>query len=101
MKLTKRAVDALQPNGARYFVWDEAASGFGIRVEASGHKTFVCRYRANGIRRQYTIGRYGIITAEEARAEAHRVLRSATLGEDLSAARQEEREAIRISELVD
>ena len=35
-KLTKRAVDALQPKEKDYFVWDSEIIGFGLRVMCSG-----------------------------------------------------------------
>lgn len=101
MKISKRNVDALRPTGRRYTAWDEALPGFGVRVEAGGSKTFICRYRSSGIRRQYTIGRYGVLTAEEARAEARRVLGAVALGDDPSSVRQNERGAMRFSDLFD
>jgi hypothetical protein len=33
--LTKRIVDAAQPNRERYHVWDSELSGFGLRVAMS------------------------------------------------------------------
>ena len=101
MKITKRNVDALKLAGRRYAVWDEALPGFGVRVEVKGSKTFICRYRSSGIRRQYTIGRYGVLTTEEARAEARRILGAVALGNDPSSARQSQRAAVRFCDLVD
>ena len=101
MKITKRTADLLAPKGKRYFIWDCEVRGFGVRVDTSGRKTFICRYRASGIRRQYTLGRFGILTADQARLEARRVLGAAVLGNDPSGSRREERAAIRVRELVD
>ncbi len=85
-KLSKRAVDAAMPETARYIVWDSDLAGFGLRVEPSGHKTFVARYRAGGGRigvlRQTMIGRYGTVTPDEARAAARRLLGAAASGAD-------------------
>jgi len=44
--LTKTVVEKAATTGKRYHVWDGKLSGFGLRVEASGTKTFVIRYRA-------------------------------------------------------
>ena len=41
-KITKRAVDALQPDEDRdVFAWDNELRGFGVRVKPSGVKTFL------------------------------------------------------------
>lgn len=44
-KLTKRQIEALQPDTKDYFVWDAELSGFGIRVFPTGRKQFVMQYR--------------------------------------------------------
>jgi len=101
MKISKRSVDALAPKGERYFVWDEALSGFGIRVGAKGRKTYICRYRNGNIRRQVKLGNAGTLTAEEARDAAKKVLASVTLGEDPAAERDAKRQAVTLTELVE
>lgn len=101
MKISKRSVDALAPKGERYFVWDEAISGFGIRVGANGRMTFVCRYRNGNIRRQVKLGNVGTMTAEEAREAAKKVLANVTLGEDPAAERDAKRKALTLSKLVE
>ena len=99
MRLSKRTVDALAPKDQRYTEWCDALPGFGVRVEASGRKTFVCRYRQNRVRRQYTIGPAHVITAEEARREARRVMAASRLGKDLAADRSAARKAPTIAAL--
>jgi integrase len=101
MNLNKRTVDSLEPKSKRYFIWDGSLKGFGIRVEPTGRKTFLCRYRAAGARRQYLLGTFGAVTAEEARSEARRVLSSSALGKDLAQSRYEARRALRFGELVE
>ncbi|WP_419909127.1 Arm DNA-binding domain-containing protein [Hoeflea sp.] len=99
MKLSKRNVSALPLRDGRYFVWDDELSGFGLRVEESGRKTFLCRYRKNGVRRQYTLGRYGNITPDEARTAAKRIIGAVAFGKDPSNARNLERCAISFNDL--
>ena len=54
--------------------------GFGVRVTSTGVKSYVLTH---GIRRQReTIGRVGVITLQDARNEAKRILAEYTLGKD-------------------
>src|SRR5664279_1435122 len=68
-KLTKRAVDALMPpEKGQTFLWDSELRGFGVRAIPSGLKTFIFQYRnAEGRSRRIVVGRYGVLTVEQAR----------------------------------
>ena len=71
MKITKRAVDALTPPAKGYaLVWDDEIKGFGLRVTSSGVKSFILQKRINRKDHRITLGRYGEITAEQARKDA-------------------------------
>ena len=48
LRLTKTVVDSAQASGKRYMLWDSELAGFAVRIEASGTKSFVIRYRAEG-----------------------------------------------------
>jgi integrase len=103
--LTKDTIKGLAPEDARYIVWDGALKGFGLRVEPSGVKTFLVRYRAgggrNGTRRQLTIGRYGVLTPEQARGAAKAALANVALGQDPQAERAEQRKIGTVADLCD
>jgi hypothetical protein len=100
--LTKRSVDAAAKKDKRYYVWDSALPGFGVRIETSGAKTFIVRYRAEGggrtaAQRFITVGRYGTLIAEAARKQAKMLLGGVAKGEDPADERRAKRAEMRIS----
>lgn len=104
--LTKAAIDGAEIKARRYHIWDGVMAGFGVRIEASGRKTFILRYRSNGggrtaPKRFMTIGSYGVLTVVEARKQAQRLLGAVALGADPAADRQADRKEMRMSELID
>lgn len=79
LTLTKRSIDAAKYDGSsRDIRWDGAdgISGFGLRVYPSGKKSFVLQYRKPGLRscRFTTLGKYGVLTLDQARKKARRFL---------------------------
>ena len=66
-KLTKRTVDAIAPRAKSFLVFDDDVRGFALRVQPSGEKTFLMRYRFGGADRKLGLGRYGDLTPDEAR----------------------------------
>jgi integrase len=99
VKLTKRTVDASQPEAERYILWDSVLKGFGLRVEASGTKAFLVRYRIAGRKRFVTIGRFGQLTPEQARGLTQETLASVRHGHDPADERRKERAALLVSDL--
>jgi len=109
-KLTKRIVDALKaPKPSKVgvkvretFVWDRELRGFGVQVMPSGLKSFVIQYRtAEGRLRRSVIGRFGLMTVEEARDLAHEKLVAVSKGVDPVAAEAEDTGRITVAELCD
>ena len=93
VKLTKRAVEALKPDpsGKPYDMRDEDVSGFLVRVEASGRKTFFLDYRLAGRRNRFKLGTYPAVSADGARELAKVAAGDVAKGIDLQARKKAER----------
>ena len=109
-RLTKRVVDALKvPNPAKVgvkvresFAWDRELRGFGVQVMPSGLKSFVVQYRtAEGRTRRLVIGRYGLMTVEEARVIAHEKLVAVSKGVDPAALVEPDGSTTTVGEICD
>jgi integrase len=99
-RLTKRAVDGARAAKGELFLWDDELPGLGLRVKPSGAKSFLVQYRnANGRSRRLTIGRYGVLTTEEARKQARLALAEVTKGSDPAESKKLARGAMTIEEL--
>jgi hypothetical protein len=87
-KITKTLVEALKPSkdgfkGSSQFVWDNELRGFGVTVGQQGTKSFVVQYRSpSGQSRRKVIGRFGLMTVEEARRNARVMLGEVAKGAD-------------------
>ena len=81
--ISKRMVEALEVEQDTIF-WDRELSGFGVRAYASGKKVYIVQARAKGKSRRVTIGRHGVLTAEQARQRAAQTITRIKAGEDLS-----------------
>jgi len=100
-KITKRTVDAAEPRGRDYFLWCDEFPGFGLRVFASGRRSYLVRYRSAGRSRRVTTGLHGALTAEEARREAKALLGQVARGEGPAEERATRRGSMTVAELCD
>ena len=101
-RLTKRTVDAAKVTGREYFIWDDEMPGFGLRVLASGRKTYVVQYKVGGRggeTRRKSLGLHGVLTPEEARIEAKKWLADRAKGKDPIAEHAANRKAETIEQL--
>jgi len=103
--ITKRRVDALKAADREYFVWDRDLKGFGLRVQPTGEKSYVVKYRAgsgrNAPTRRVTLGPVGKLTPDEARRLGKATLGSVAHGLDPAALKAAERRAATLKELAD
>lgn len=84
VRLTKSVIDKLEPTAGKdqSFYRDETLKGYALRITASGVKSFVVETRINGRVKRVTLGKYGNVTAEEARKQAKVLLGSVARGDD-------------------
>ena len=68
--ISRRTVEALPAGDREAGFWDRELSGFGVRVYPSGSKVYLVQTRSGGKSKRVTIGRHGLLTAEQARHKA-------------------------------
>lgn len=95
-RIDKRTVDSAASQAKRYTIWDSDLSGFGVRVEPSGRKSYIFRYRVgsggrNAPERLIVLGRHGELTPAEARKKAETEAARVRLGSDPGGDRRKER----------
>jgi len=97
MKLTKHAVDEIQPDSIDKYYWDSEITGLGLKVTPRGRKTFLVQYRPGGRNsptRKMSIGKYGPVTIQKARKEASQILGLRAEGRDPAFERQQARQRL-------
>jgi hypothetical protein len=100
-KINKRLVDNADARARDYVIWDDELPGFGLRVFASGKRSYVIQYRSAGRSRRYTIGLHGVWTPETARREAKIQLGKVAQGDNPVEEKQNNRNAMTVNELCD
>jgi len=76
LKLTDRAVSALESPTDRTDYWDSDLTGFGLRVRPSGRKSWLAKWNGGYL----SLGTYPAVNAAQARRAAHSALARAALG---------------------
>ena len=77
-----RTVNAISADGANAIYWDRDLPGFGLRVYATGRKTYVVQCRGPNGSKRVTVGKHGNITPDQARAQAAIVIDRIKRGEE-------------------
>ncbi len=80
--LSDRVVDVLPVEDRDIVYWDADLPGFGVRVYATGSKTYLVQGRGRAGSRRVALGRHGVVTAEEARKRGAEVLARIRAGKD-------------------
>ena len=78
--LSNRTVERLQVAKDTVF-WDRELTGFGVRVYPSGGKVYVAQARGPAGPKRVTVGRHGVLNAEQARQRAALVIARVKAGD--------------------
>ena len=85
MKLTQASIARLPSDKPDAVYYDDELQGFGIRIRAGGSRNYVVRYRQGGLERRHTVGSVSVLSVEEARKKARKVLVAVDEGKDPTA----------------
>lgn len=96
--LSDLAARAARPAAKEYAIPDNRLSGFALRVQPAGTKSWVLRLKADGAAKRVTLGNVLTMSAEEARARAHHKL-SALAPPEIALLAAEDKLAIRLDVL--
>ena len=104
--LTDAVATNVLPGEKRTFLWDKKLAGFGLRIEPSGVRSWIVKYRAQGGGRSapvrwLTVGPYPTIRAKDARDHAAKALASVRLGSDPAGDLVSKRREMTMAQLVD
>ena len=102
IKFTAKSVNAIKlPVVGQVDYWDQTMPGFGLRVSASGRKSWIAMYRHEGVKRRMTIGTCPPLSLADAREIADDTLRDAGKGRDPAAVKKAGRKAETFRELAE
>ena len=79
--ISNRSVAAMTVERDTVF-WDRTVTGFGVRVYPSGGKVYIAQARGPEGPKRVTVGRHGVLNADEARRRAALIVTRIKAGED-------------------
>ena len=79
--ISKRTVEGLKVEKDTVF-WDRELTGFGVRAYPSGSRYYVAQTRGPEGQKRVTVGRHGIISADQARRRAALIIARIKAGEE-------------------
>jgi integrase len=94
-------LDVSKSGPATYWDSDPKATGFGVRLNAGGSKSFFLNYRIDGRERRVVIGLFPRWSVAAARERAKELRREVDQRRDPASERRERREAPTVQDLID
>ena len=102
LKLSEKVLRDAEPlEGNSHQIFDTDIRGLAARIQPSGNRAFTLDYRFSGRQRRMSIGRWPEWSVTAARERAKELRRMIDEGQDPLAAKEELREAPRISDMID
>lgn len=105
-KITRRAIEALEPAEKPFVIYDSEIKGFGVRVMPSGIATYIVEYRpgegGRGVaKKRMALGRTNELTPDEARKLAQQNLSAVRHGDDPLLDRETKRREMKVCQLIE
>jgi hypothetical protein len=105
-KLSSAVAETARIGASRYVIWDTELVGFALRVNPTGTRVWVVKYRSEGGGRNapvrwHTVGAFPALSGQEARKAAKKILAKVELGEDPMGDLAAKRREMTVSALVD
>lgn len=100
-KISTNLIKTLKYTGGTQRIWDDTLKGFGIRIQQNSMSFFIDYRNKYGIKRNYTIGKVGILTADEARRIAREKLASVINNIDPASERIADKQTMTVASLCD
>lgn len=82
IKDTMAKSDRYQPESGRTTLWENRTPGFGLRITATGARSWIVQKRLHGQMLRITLGKYPVLTVGDARDKAKKTLAQIERGED-------------------
>jgi integrase len=91
MKFTQAAIDKfkLSIGKLEHIEFDDKMHGFGLRLRAGGHRSYIVQYKIGAKQRRITIGDAAKVTLDDARREAQKIFGKIASGIDPASERAE------------
>jgi len=104
VRLTKTAIASAKYEGGNrnfYAIWDDLVPGFGVRIHPSEKKVFILVYRIGKAKKFFNIGPTEVLTVQQARDRARRLLVDVKDGKDPQAEKKEKLKSKTVGDLID
>ena len=103
INFTKRSIESIElpDKGKRLTFYDSKTPSLALRVTSTGTKTFVIYRKINGKPERYTIGKFPMVTIEQARLQAAEINATIAKGDSPNESKRAIRDEMTLEDLFD